>query len=274
MRIASFKYLVFILFFFGCASEKPISYPEYYRLYNSISGHLDAGRVDLAISNFEDISSKVQRVPSKDLFKMSSACADNNDCKRAAKYLKIAIENGHEYAKASGSNKTIDNCIPEINQILESEAVIHGRNFNYEYKELIDSMFNIDQKARMESDYKKMRIIDSVNMKVLLSKIESIGFPSEKLVGHNTASRAFIIILHMDRDKKNKIFKPILDKAYNDGYISPRSYAWVVDRRRVWGEDKLEPYYYQMPSKKFKTFDQNQVDEINRRRDSIGFVRK
>ena len=273
MNSTNFKYLVFILFFLGCSGEQTMTYPEYYRAYNEIKDQIEVGEIDLAISNFENIFSKVQHIPSNDLFRIARACANNNDCKIAKKYLKVAIENGHEYGKASGQNKTIVNCSNEINQVLKSEADIHGKYFDYEYKELIDSMFKEDQKTRMESDYKKMRIIDSVNMEILLSKIENIGFPSEKLVGHITASRAFIIILHMDRDKNNKVFKPVLDKAYNDGFISPRSYAWIVDRRRAWGEDKLEPFYYQMPSKKFKTFNQNQIDEINKRRDSIGFER-
>lgn len=73
-----------------------------------------------------------------------------------------------------------------------------------------------------------------------------------------------------DRDNQNEIFKPILDEAYNSGQLWPRGYAWIVDRRRAWGDEELEPYYDHMPSKKYDNFNMEQINEVNRRRDSIG----
>jgi len=262
--------LVLFILITSCQNEEQISYPEYYRSFNQIKEYLNAGEIQTAIRKFDDLSKKISHIPSSHFYKMASACAENNLCVLSAKYLKKSFQNGYEYPKKTNSNKSIINCSVELKEIFEQEIPLHQLIFNYEYKSAIDSMFQVDQKARMESDYEVMRIIDSLNMLTLLSQIKKIGYPSEKLIGHNSASRAFILILHMDRDKKNQIFKPILDKAYNEGFLHPRGYAWIADRRRAWGDEELEPYYYHMPSKKYDNFSLEQINEINKRRDSIG----
>lgn len=77
-------------------------------------------------------------------------------------------------------------------------------------------------------------MVDSLNMQSLLKLINKYGYPSEKIIGKASAFNAYIMLLHMDRDENNIVFKSILDKAYNDGYHWPRGLAWIVDRRRYW----------------------------------------
>lgn len=50
----------------------------------------------------------------------------------------------------------------------------------------------------------------------------------------------------------------------------PNGYAWIVDRRRSWGEYELEPYYYHMPSQNYSSFSEEQKKIIDMRRDSLG----
>lgn len=272
--LRNIKCLVLLIFIVSCQNEKHISYPEYYRNFNQINEYLNSGKINLAISTFDSISAKIPHVPSNHLFKMARICAEQNLCESAAKYLKKSLQNGQEYGKGIGTYKTIEGCKLEISEVLKQEAEIHKQYFNFQLKNQIDSMFQADQKARTESDYEAMKIIDSVNMITLLKQIKKYGYPGEKLIGHESAFNAFIMVLHLDRDKNNKIFKPILDKAYNDGQLWPLEYAWIVDRRRAWGDDELEPYYYHMPSKVYDNFNLEQINEINRRRDSIGLEPK
>lgn len=268
----SIKLTCFVLsiLFTSCHQEENLNYPEYYRNFNEVLEYLKSGKINYAIVKFDSICTKVPHIPSSHLFTMAKRCAEQDLCELSSRYLEKSLESGKEYGKGIGVYKTIDNCKSEINKVLEKESKIHAKQFNYKYKREIDSMFQIEQKAREEIDFDSVRIIDSMNMIKILDQIEEFGYPSEKIIGHESAFNAFIILLHMDRDKNNKVFKPILEKAYNEGHLSPRSYAWIVDRRRVLGNDKLEPYYYHLSSKKFESFNHIQLNEVNRRRDSIG----
>lgn len=262
--------LLLLLFVFGCQKQQLISYPEYYREYNVVSELLNTGELEIAIAKFDSISSCIPHVPSNHYFKIARSCANHYRCDLAADYLRKSLENGQEYGKGIGAYTTIDLCKSEVNEVLKREEEIHRVNFNYNYKNQIDSMFEVDQKARTEYDGDKMREVDSLNMLTLLQGIEEYGYPGESIIGHASAFNAFIMLLHMDRDKNNEILKPILDKAYDSGQLGPRGYAWIIDRRRAWGSEKLEPYYYHMPSEKYDSFSKEQRQEIDRRRDSIG----
>lgn len=269
-----FKIISIVMLITSCPLEQQITYPEYYKAFRQVSAHLDGGEITLALSKFDKIKDRIPHIPSSHLFKIARVCAENNHCELASEYLKLSFENGREYGKGTGAHKTITGCQNQIAAILEQEAAIHDRHFNYEYKLKIDSMFEADQAVRFASDYDEMKIIDSIHMFTLLKQIGEFGYPGEKLIGQSSAFAAFIMLLHMDRDRNNKVFKPILDEAYNAGDLWPSGYAWIVDRRRAWGEESLEPYYYHMPSKNYASFNKEQVDEINRRRDSIGLAPK
>ena len=268
-------FTILTTFFTSCKGEDPnISYPEFYKGYHEINTLINNDQLKVAMVKFDSLSTRVPHVPSSYYFRMARACAEKGKCKQAALYLKESLINGQEYGKGVGLHKTIELCQDEINNVLSTEIEIHKEHFNFEYKALIDSMLVYDQKARNESNYEQVRIVDSLNMNTLLLNIEKYGYPSEMLIGHESAFNAFILILHMDRDKGNKIFGPILWKAYHNGQIWPRGLAWIVDRRRSWSDNRLEPYYYHMPSKKFDDLSFEQLEEINRRRDSIGLKPK
>jgi hypothetical protein len=268
--------LCMLLYMVSCQKPKKefISYPDYYRHYTKVKFFLDNDQSDKAVVLFDSISVLIPHVPSYHLFNMARSCADNGKCERSARYLKWALENGQEYANGIGAVVTIDACKPQINEIIENENKIHRKHFNYKYKAIIDSMFKKDQEMRINVNYPKMRNIDSLNKKSLLHLIYHYGYPSESIIGEASAFNAFIMLLHMDSDLDNKILKPILYKAYNDGYLSPLGLAWITDRRRCWRENKLEPYYYHMPSENYGSLTKIQIDEINRRRDSIGLQPK
>ena len=275
MKRISIYCAILIAFFFACKNEDPkMSYPEFYKNFNEIAAFIYNDQIEEAIVKFENIATRIPHVPSSYYFGMARACAEKGKCSQAAKYLEKSLVNGQEYGKGVGMHKTIDLCEDEINNVLIKEEEIHKEHFNFEYKALIDSMIVIDQRAMSESDYERARTVISQNMATLLSNIERYGYPSEMLIGHKSAFSAFILILHSDIDKENEIFSPILWKAFENGQIWPKGLAWIIDRRRVSSEDKLEPYYYHLSSEKYYDLTAEQMEEVNRRRDSIGLKPK
>ena len=147
------KYLALLFLIISCQNKEQFTYPEYYRNFNQIDEYLNSGKINLAISKFDSISTKIPHVPSSDLFEMARICAEENFCALSAKYLEESLHNGQEYDKGIGAYKTIDYCSAEISKVLEQENEIHKQHFNFKYKAQIDSMFQADQKARIESDY-------------------------------------------------------------------------------------------------------------------------
>ncbi len=131
-------------------------------------------------------------------------------------------------------------------------------------------MFQRDQVVRKGELDKDMSTVDSLNIEMLLKLIEEKGYPSSKLVGSMVSGNAFIILLHFDSDIGNVKLKSIMGKAFNEGMISPGQFAWIIDRRRNWGPQKLDPYYYQLPTEKYFEMSKEEIDIIDKRRDSIG----
>jgi len=171
-----------------------------------------------------------------------------------------------------------------------------GNNFNTKYSSTIDSLSEEDQRVRRDNSYAKYLYdeyikdttlnrqtsefldarklmlewwqVDSTNVYKLLSLIKENGFPSEKIVGKKTYKRAFIILLHFDKDNNNQTLKPIIDKALIEGDLRPSHYAWIFDRRLSWVQGK-DAYYHQLPGGP-GNINEKEIIEINSRRKEIG----
>jgi hypothetical protein len=183
--------------------------------------------------------------------------------------LKLFLNNWlKDYEKGDKINKAYQ-------QIIDSLSIEDQRIREMKYPEALgiytkylkDS--TLDRKSdefieacRLTMEWRK---VDSSNIHTLLNLIKIYGFPGERLVGKESYLNAFFILLHFDRDTGNLILKPILDKALADGDIEPNGYAWIVDRRLIYGE----LYYYAIPWGVEK-LSPKEIDEINKRRKAIG----
>jgi hypothetical protein len=257
--------LIFGFNIFSCRVKKNVSYmsyPEFYRTYNLAENYFDRNKLDEGMVLFDSISLRVPHIPSSYFIRIAQEYTRKKNCESAAYYFKKAIENGQEYKR---QNDQIYGCKTAIDSILKFKTAIHNKLFNHVFKARIDSMLKYDQNARQDNNFEKSKFVDSTNMESMLELIHKYGYPSEKIIGSESAFNAFIILLHMDRDTNNIIFKPILDKAYHDGFLSPIGLSWIVDRRRV----DMEPYYYHFFEKKLSA---EELIEVNRRRDSIGLT--
>ena len=271
MRYRFYFLMIVLVGIFSCNinPKDNITYPEYYKLKRKISKVMEDGDLDIGILKFDSLIAKVPFVPSFDYFRMAKFCAEKGRCDMAVKYLELSFRNGHEYDEVVNSINQLSSCMLKLKDLIFKESSIHQKYFNFEYKTIIDSMFMVDQNAR-EGKGNAIGDTDSLNFMLLLDLIKRYGYPSEQLIGSSSAFNAYIMLLHMDRDLDNVKLKPILDDAFNHGYLDPTGYAWIVDRRRIWGPKKIEPYYYHMRSEHYDDLTKNEIIEINRRRDSIG----
>lgn len=257
------------------------NYPDYYQNYNKTQKLIDEGQLQESLALFKNIANSVSYVPASNYFTMAQIASKTGDCELTASYFTKAIENGYEYDKTLKMKERLnektflekygfENCNQNIERIAKKQSDIQNQYFNQEYKKIIDSLFQKDQEIRLNEFDEKSIQIDSTNILTLLNLIKSYGYPNAKIVGHKTSSRAFIILLHFDKDYDNKILKPIIDNAYHSGFLSPTGLAWIVDRRRNWGPKQLDPYYFQIPAKVYDNYSIHAKEVVNARRDSIG----
>jgi len=261
--------LVFLLY--ACNNSNKgdrISYNNYYQDYLKISELGSNGDKMLALAWFDSIASGVPHIPSSALNKMSKWASELEDCDRSLQYFSKAIENGFEIDLENTKWYRYNSC----EELIRSSYfdIIKTPRFNQSYKVKIDSMLEVDQMARTDFP-EKMEIVDSSNFNYLMDLIEQYGYPSEKLIGNKSSFNAFILMIHADLDIGNKRLRPILDMAYHSGYLYPNSFAWIVDRRRNWSTLELEPYFYHIKSAKWDSMSPEELKEIDRRRDSIGY---
>lgn len=117
-------------------------------------------------------------------------------------------------------------------------------NFDKEYKKIIDSLFEIDQKYRNLSngDYSKFQKditkSDSITSTNLFKLIQKKGFPNEYNIGVNTNGdisfqKFYFIIWHQlvtNKYSKQQVnFSEELNKALNNGKILPENAAFLYE---------------------------------------------
>lgn len=247
----------------SCQKDSKSYYPDYYRTYNQVRKLQSEGKWQEAISTFQRAERLVEFVPPDHFIAARNIAIALNDCDLAKSYYQKAVNQGYDFEQFKYSG---EKCAEISDQSYEAPE------FDTEYRNAILQMIEADQAARTVKggDARPLHVIDSLNIHQLLSLIDEKGYPNPKIVGHTAAGDAFILLLHFDSDIGNKILKPIIDKAYNDGFIAPSQYAWIIDRRRNWGPEKLDPHYYQLPTHKYFDLSKEEIAEIDNRRDSIG----
>lgn len=257
------KILILILpciSFFSVQCQSFEKFGQFYYNFESLLEQNDSLDVKSICNQFNIISSEINYIPTQNLIRLSSLIYERGDSLVAKKFLIQAIKNGLDDKKHIGQKLNFD-----FEELFDK----HGIQYNISYKKAIDSMIIWDQCCRTQKCNRRITEVDSSNMMFMLELIKEFGFPSEKKVGSISANAAIVMILHFDQDKTHEIWGPILKEAFSNGYISPRYYAWIKDRRLAWGLDK-EQYYHFIPTPAFKNYDKRKMDEIQKRRDSIG----
>jgi len=194
--------------------------------------------------------------------------------KRIAKKHKDDIFLNYCENQLSKSKNNIDLILKsKLDSVGEEDQRVRGRKYfkakDYYSKCIYDTTFICNEKKRLKS--KKLMEewwrIDSCNIKFIKDVISKFGYPSEKLVGKQTNSIVSVIVLHYDKDTSNHIMGEHLYIALQEGLISPKMYAWIIDRHLMAaGKNQL---YYSIPFP-WENISKEQKLRYNQNRYSIG----
>jgi hypothetical protein len=86
----------------------------------------------------------------------------------------------------------------------------------------------------------RMKTIDASNTNRMRAIVDTYGWPSPKLVGHDGVQAAFLLVQHAEHDFQKEML-PLVLKAFKDGAIPGQSYALLLDRVLV-GDGKPQVY--------------------------------
>ncbi|MEM6736029.1 MAG: hypothetical protein AAF620_08170 [Bacteroidota bacterium] len=275
-----YSFVLILFLYVGCSDEKDNTlepYPSYYHLIRGAKLDSKNGNITSALEKFAEAIEIVDYVHTHNFVWAAKEAKNIGNCKLAAKYIEKALRQGitdvPENLTDEGLLSDFLDC-EMINKAQKSELIAmlkkDNSQINFYLKDMLDSLYNVDQRIRNEGSRSEIKRIDSLNINMLIDLINKFGFPDERLIGAKTAKNTFIIILHFDSDTDNCILGGMLFNALHKGKLAPQNYAWVVDRRRYWGPEKQEPYYYEIPTQKLKNLTKKERDEIDKRRYAIG----
>ncbi|UZT96344.1 hypothetical protein ODZ84_14045 [Chryseobacterium fluminis] len=235
------KYLLLILilisdsFFSQTIELKNKDLIRYYELINKAELAIVDSRLSDANDLYKQAFKILDRPQAKDLYNSMQAALKAGDAKNSYSQFKALKCLGYPFDKSfvinnfKGLEKQIDKCDIKI---------------DLAYKKTLDSLNSIDQENRKLSngDYakyqKEIANSDSIASLNLLKLIDNKGFPNEYNIGIGDKSdivlqKFYLIIWHQlatniySSQKVN--FSESLDKALNNGKISPQNAAFLYD---------------------------------------------
>ncbi|PLX03434.1 MAG: hypothetical protein C0594_10415 [Marinilabiliales bacterium] len=261
------KQLILFGFIFLSISQGLYSqnnYVQYYQYINKVKQGVDKEQTDSLVYYLKQAFDLVDYVHVEYL-QLGKRLAKKNKDQEFQSYcedeLKKSKENINAYLKA------------KLDSIAKEDQRVRGRKYynarQYYGKCLHDTTFEYKEKKRIKAKQlmEEWWRVDSSNIELLKAIISGNGFPSEKMVGEETHSKACIIILHYDKDTANHIMGEVLHKAFREGAIKPRMYAWIIDRHLLYmGKQQV---YYIIPTP-WKKMSDEERKQYNSNRLSIG----
>jgi hypothetical protein len=160
------------------------------------------------------------------------------------------------------------------------DSINQSMQFVAEYKNLVDSLFELDQffirKNHLITIEKNQNVKESffINDSLIFSKLIDYiifyGFPSDHKVGFESYTKAVVIILHNTRLNKNSIYDPIFERAYFEGLLFPNDYADFVDQRLLFSN---KPSKFFMCNENWLNLDESQKKLIDAVREEFGICK-
>lgn len=260
--------------FFIALSFGQSNYIEYAVKMRVVRKMLSNEEYEAAYDKFKASAENFDYVKADDLRLFSAICLNVGKCDEGLQAYQQAVSRGFNFnddyleffkQKCTNFNREFENILID----LKSDYL--GK-LNISYRDSVLKYYQLDQNVRRRynaglcSDI-ELKTTDSIVINSIWPFIEKYGIGDERLIGLDAANNLFIILLHFDADQSNNLGPYLLDALMN-GKIKPENYAWIIDRRRVWG-NHLKPYYYQIPNGVDK-LDNKEIEEINRRRSIIG----
>ena len=215
------------------------------------------------------------------LLKATKCAVALNKNRQAYKFIVKAIKSGCKLTRLE------ENEFYGINELYQKKLITHYPKLRKRYVEALEfetiieleRMDILDQFVRIEEIFfDSVGIItwlkvDSTNIEKLTHLTKKGGWLSPKRVGFDVSIIAFSILLHGTSDEINDkeqidFFRPYLLAAIKNGEESPLRYATLIDRYRLWFEDKKQLYGSFNSNKEFNAIEN--IKEVDMRRKNLG----
>jgi len=238
----------------GCAAEKAdCNYiTDYYPTVYKADLEFETGNYEKAFSLYQSAFNSCEPKNTSIYYEL------NNFTESAAILQKFDIT--YEYAKKQIENGIELNWLtnnPNYKEFLTSD---YGRKFLSEYddlrKKFIDkadlelrdeliAMRNADQLYRSQSDdWTKQDSIDKKHEARLIEIFESIGYPTDKMVGPHTMDYKVdvgLLLLHTNDSIRMNYFVPKVREFIKEGTAPPRTLGTIIDQYHLYNN---EPQIY------------------------------
>lgn len=194
-------------------------------------------------------------------------------------YAKKQILNGVTLNRFENNNNFIDFLSSNHGQKLIKEYNVLRKSFesnaNFQLRDEIISMRQADQMYR-NKDYSKniskQDSIDKIHEKRLIEIFETIGYPTEKILGQNTMEYPVnleILLLHTKDSIRMNYFVPKIREFVKNGTATPLTLGRIIDQYYLYND---EPQIYGTYSNQNGGFANIIADlkKVNNNRISIG----
>ncbi len=166
-----------------------------------------------------------------------------------------------------------------------------GQKLNDELRNELISMKTIDQSHRIQIDSLRTRFgneskqmdslwriiheVDSLNTIRLIQIIEEFGWPGRSLVGDDGTRAAFLLLQHADQHPTAQVmYLPMVIDAADRGELNWMYVAYLIDRVRLYKEDKGQVYGTQLQLNKdtnlWEAFRLEDPENVDARRAEVG----
>ena len=169
-------------------------------------------------------------------------------------YAKKQISNGVELTRFENNDVFSEFLSSEFGQKLVSEhktlRMEFENNADFNLRDELILMRIADQMYRggnEESNWAKQDSIDKIHEKRLIEIFETIGYPSENIVGQHTRNYPIdigLFLLHTDDSIRMNYFVPKVKEFVKNGTASPRTLGTIVDQYYLYnGEPQIYGTY-------------------------------
>ena len=224
-------------------SIKSNNYPAFYNHVYRADSLKYHGELEDAFKAYNLGFSEVDFIPSSYCLKAFLLAIDLGELQKAKMFGRLYVINSGKAKRIKTKNKTFrkSNAYQELTDSLSHYLEIHSQRINQDYVKLIDSLFYVDQvivrRKKLVKGFsyridktKHPENTDNLDQELWLTLsawIDSIGFPSEQLVGIEAYQKANVILWHNLREKQNAAYHPrILDFIKSGEYYPNDMMVW------------------------------------------------
>ena len=294
--------LLLPMIFFGCATEKKsdCNYIEnYYQTVYEADLEFETGNYEKAFSLYEDAFNSCEAKNTSTYYELgkyteSSAILGKFDV--TYKSAKKEIQQGIELSRFQNNTN--------FEEFLSSD---YGKKFASEYDSLrtqftdnadlqlrdeLISMRSADQMYRGgngEADWTKQDSIDILHEKRLIEIFESVGYPTDRMVGPHTMDYPVdvgLLLLHTDDSIRMNYFVPKVKEFVKNGTAPPSTLGTIIDqfylyngKPQIYGTYSAQAGGYANMIEDLKEVDSNRISiglpplDLKEKKDSLNRIK-